>query len=62
LAVAGELLGVQPQPEYQPPRAGDIRDSVADISLARAELGFSPQTSFRDGLADLLRAEPASAV
>jgi UDP-glucose 4-epimerase len=62
LAVAGELLGVQPQPEYQPPRAGDIRDSVADISLARAKLGFSPQTSFRDGLADLLRAEPASAV
>jgi nucleoside-diphosphate-sugar epimerase len=62
LEVAGDLLGVQPQPEYQPPRAGDIRDSVADISLARAELGFSPQTTFRDGLADLLRAEPASAV
>ena len=56
LAVAGDLLGVQPQPDYQPPRAGDIRDSVADISLARAELGFIPQVTFRDGLADLLRA------
>ena len=58
LAAAGDLLGVRPQPDYQPPRAGDIHDSVADISLARAELGFIPQTTFRDGLADLLHAAP----
>ncbi len=56
LRIAGELFGVEPQPDYQPPRAGDIHDSVADISQAREALGFAPQMPFRAGLADLLRA------
>jgi UDP-glucose 4-epimerase len=42
--------------EHGPPRAGDIRASVADISRARAELGFAPTTSVADGLAALLAA------
>jgi UDP-glucose 4-epimerase len=54
LRIAGELLGKAAQPDYQPPRAGDIHDSVADISQAREALGFAPQVSFRAGLADLL--------
>jgi UDP-glucose 4-epimerase len=37
-----------------PPRSGDVRHSKADISRARARLGFSPQVSFEDGLAKLL--------
>jgi UDP-glucose 4-epimerase len=36
---------------YQPPRQGDIRESVADISLLRATLGYTPTISFADGLA-----------
>jgi nucleoside-diphosphate-sugar epimerase len=35
---------------YGPSRAGDIRDSQADISLARASLGFAPAVTFEDGL------------
>jgi UDP-glucose 4-epimerase len=35
-----------------PARAGDIPASVADISVARRELGFAPQVSLHDGIAD----------
>ncbi len=57
LAIASDLLGKDADPDYQAPRPGDIRDSVADISRAREALGFSPAMSFRDGLADLLHAD-----
>jgi len=36
---------------YGPTRSGDVRDSHADISLAREDLGYNPSVSFRDGLA-----------
>ena len=35
---------------YREPRAGDIRDSLADISLAAKELGYKPTKKFEDGL------------
>ena len=35
---------------YREPRAGDIRDSLADISLAEKELGYKPSKKFHDGL------------
>jgi len=35
---------------YEPPRAGDVRDSLADISLARTLLGYEPQVSLEEGL------------
>lgn len=38
------------QPIYQPPRTGDVRDSQADISLARRLLGYQPAVSFEEGL------------
>lgn len=57
LAIASDLLGKDARPDYQAPRPGDIRDSVADISRAREALGFSPSMPFRDGLANLLRAD-----
>lgn len=34
-------------------RVGDIRHCFADISLARAELGYAPAVSFEDGVAEL---------
>jgi nucleoside-diphosphate-sugar epimerase len=37
-------------PTFGPTRAGDVRDSQADIALARRALGFAPTTSFEDGL------------
>jgi nucleoside-diphosphate-sugar epimerase len=36
--------------KYDPPREGDIRDSQADISQARACLGYKPQVGFEEGL------------
>jgi len=45
-----ELTGYQGEPAYSPPRQGDIRDSLAEISLAREILGYKPQVEFREGL------------
>ena len=36
--------------QYAPPREGDIRDSQADISLAREKLGYNPRIGFEEGL------------
>ena len=39
---------------FADPRAGDIKDSVADISRARAELGYEPAVDVEVGLAKLV--------
>jgi UDP-N-acetylglucosamine 4-epimerase len=41
-------------PEVGPFRAGDVRHSLADISKARTRLGYAPEYSVRDGLAQAL--------
>ena len=38
------------QAEYAPPRAGDVRDSLADLSLARSLLAYNPQVGLEEGL------------
>lgn len=43
---------------YSPARAGDIRHSLADISLIKRELGYAPAYGLADGL-DLLVGERA---
>ena len=45
-----ELAGVQGEPERAGFRAGDIRQSVANISRARHLLGFEPGHSLEEGL------------
>jgi nucleoside-diphosphate-sugar epimerase len=50
IALLNTILGVQVTPHYAPPRLGDVRHSTADISLARATLGYEPQVSFEEGL------------
>ena len=45
-----ELTGYEGKPAYAPERSGDIRDSLADISLAEGLLGYQPQVDFREGL------------
>ena len=32
------------------PRAGDVRDSLADLRLAKAILGYKPIVPFEEGL------------
>jgi UDP-glucose 4-epimerase len=48
-AIAGQL-GFTAKPIYGPPRAGDIRHSLADISRASKELGYQPKVHCFDGL------------
>jgi nucleoside-diphosphate-sugar epimerase len=43
-------MGVAPKPEFADPRPGDIRDSRADNSQAKAVLGFEPAMGFEEGL------------
>jgi nucleoside-diphosphate-sugar epimerase len=50
LRVAADLLGVSLYPEYREARAGDVLHSRADISRAKALLGYEPSVGFRDGL------------
>jgi nucleoside-diphosphate-sugar epimerase len=45
-----ELIGYGGKPAYAAERAGDIRDSLADIRLAGELLGYEPVVDFREGL------------
>ena len=59
LRILGRLTGQEVHPEYDEARAGDIRESVADISRARRELGYEPVISVEEGLRQLLDHERA---
>ncbi|MBF6589179.1 MAG: SDR family oxidoreductase [Ktedonobacterales bacterium] len=56
LAVMGGVLGTSIQPIYRDGRPGDIRQSMADITLARRVLGYQPQVAFLDGMRHTLAA------
>jgi nucleoside-diphosphate-sugar epimerase len=45
-----DLVGARVEPIYAAPRAGDVRDSQADIQKARQLLGYEPKVSFDEGL------------
>lgn len=51
----GDAADVRPVIEHLEPRAGDIRHSLADITRARTELGYTPEVTVADGLARLVR-------
>jgi nucleoside-diphosphate-sugar epimerase len=44
------LTGAAVEPVFGPPREGDVRDSQADISLAKELLGYAPIVGFEEGL------------
>jgi nucleoside-diphosphate-sugar epimerase len=50
LRIAGDLLATSVEAEYQHPRAGDVRDSLADISKAQRLIGYTPIINFHEGL------------
>ncbi len=45
-----KFAGRSSNAQYVEPRKGDIRDSQADISLAREKLGYDPRVGFEEGL------------
>jgi len=48
--VMAELSGSTLEPRYAPARSGDVPHSLADIGLARKDLGFEPAIDLREGL------------
>lgn len=50
LAELCDILGVDIPAEHGPPRAGDVRHSLADISKAHRLLGYEPGIALREGL------------
>ena len=51
LSKLSDILGKTIEPIHEPARVGDIRDSLADINQARSVLGFDPEVSIYQGLA-----------
>lgn len=45
-----QLLGRNVKSKHVPDRAGDVKHSLADISLARQVIGYEPLVDFADGL------------
>ena len=45
-----EITGIHLQVLYEPPRPGDVRDSLADIARAQDAFGFSPDCTLDEGL------------
>jgi nucleoside-diphosphate-sugar epimerase len=48
--VLADLLDFKEEPIYGPNRAGDIQNSLADITAARTAFGYNPAVSFEEGL------------
>jgi UDP-glucose 4-epimerase len=49
-ALCRRVTGIDREPTHAEPRAGDIRRSVTDPSLAERELGWTAEQSLEDGL------------
>ncbi len=50
LAAINRVLGTDVKPEHRDARAGDVRESLADITVARELLRYEPQIDFDEGL------------
>jgi nucleoside-diphosphate-sugar epimerase len=50
LATLADLVGTRTEAIYAEPRAGDVRDSQADVSRARRLTGYEPTVGLREGL------------
>jgi nucleoside-diphosphate-sugar epimerase len=50
LRLLGGIAGAPVRPVHAPPRAGDVRHSLASIEAARAALGYAPDVGLEEGL------------
>jgi UDP-glucose 4-epimerase len=55
LEAISRVAGRATEPEFGPPRVGDIEHSLADISLAREALGYEVVVPFDDGIERTVR-------
>jgi nucleoside-diphosphate-sugar epimerase len=57
-----EITGNPIEVQFAPPRQGDIKDSLADISLAKKMLGFYSLCDLKAGLAFTVQNEQLSVI
>jgi nucleoside-diphosphate-sugar epimerase len=50
IALINRIVGRNVRPAYAPARAGDVKHSLADITVARRLIGYEPVVSFEQGL------------
>jgi len=55
VALLEEALGARAAVRLLPMQPGDVCDTFADISAARADLSFSPRVGLREGVGDFVR-------
>ncbi|MEA1905709.1 MAG: SDR family oxidoreductase [Euryarchaeota archaeon] len=48
------IIGTRMECVHEEPRAGDVRDSLGDISKARAGFGYAPRYGMEDGLKETI--------
>ncbi len=53
-----QALGTALEPDFAPPRAGEIRRSAGDPRRAQSVLGWQPMVGLAEGLSRLARSEP----
>ncbi|MGB2757965.1 MAG: NAD-dependent epimerase/dehydratase family protein [Acidimicrobiia bacterium] len=56
----GEITGTHLEPAFRDARAGDVRESHADISSAKEAFQYKPSTTLRDGLIETVDAMRAA--
>ena len=49
------ILDKKLEPIYDPPRPGDIKHSLAEISKAKNKFGYSSKFSMQDGLKETIK-------
>jgi UDP-glucose 4-epimerase len=54
-ALLGRITGRSVAVDVQPSQKGDMRDTYADTTLARADLGFTPSVTLEEGLTAMYR-------
>lgn len=48
--IIGEVLGIVPKIKELPMQPGDVNKTYADVSKAKKLLGYTPKTSFKEGI------------
>jgi UDP-glucuronate 4-epimerase len=54
ITMLGEAMGIEPKIKEEPNQPGDVPITFADVSKARAKIGYRPDTSMRDGIAQFV--------
>jgi UDP-glucose 4-epimerase len=50
LSIISDITGMPAEAQHEPPRAGDVTHSLADISKIHRAMHFEPKVNFREGL------------